>query len=542
MTAPKKRGTTTSNFGVGKRESHDATAFYERFAAPELSGDDTVVAPYEIADPFVNSATPATWTRSTTVRSRSSSRHRRTSRASSTKRSSSATACRARTSSTSQLLTDVFAECARKLEPGGRIAVNVANLGRKPYRSLAADVIAHPAGRPAPAAARRGRVAQGRRRGRQLRVGFVPQPGQPGAARHDRTRRHREQGPLRPRASTRRPRARAACRSRTTSTPTSSWPRRSTSGTSRPRARAASSHPAPFPVELPGAADRPLHVRERPRARPVHGFGLDARRRRALRPPLRRLRPRPDVRRHRAPARPRRRHARTARRAARAADARSSPSSTSTRASKRAPRRKARPRRRSPRSCSPKPASDRRQELARARHRRHDQLHRDRRRRRRVVLRRVGRVHEHARRAAAHRHRVEDARPRARARGRRQRAARVPHVAPAAQGQRGRHRAAQRRATSFFDAIEMRSDAEGYERLRKYAAGGHDASDLRSGRPPDDDHRGRHRPRDVRRRRRRRRARGAARGDRATSSPTVCDGCSARGRKAATATSSPRRS
>jgi site-specific DNA-methyltransferase (adenine-specific) len=39
------------------------------------------------------------------------------------------------------LLTDVFAECTRKLEPGGRIAVNVANLGRKPYRSLSADVI-----------------------------------------------------------------------------------------------------------------------------------------------------------------------------------------------------------------------------------------------------------------------------------------------------------------------------------------------------------------------------------------------------------------
>src|SRR3712207_9373025 len=40
-----------------------------------------------------------------------------------------------------QLLTDVFAECTRKLEHGGRLAVNVANLGRKPYRSLAADVI-----------------------------------------------------------------------------------------------------------------------------------------------------------------------------------------------------------------------------------------------------------------------------------------------------------------------------------------------------------------------------------------------------------------
>jgi site-specific DNA-methyltransferase (adenine-specific) len=39
------------------------------------------------------------------------------------------------------LLKDVFAECKRVLEPGGRIAVNVANLGRRPYRSLAGDVV-----------------------------------------------------------------------------------------------------------------------------------------------------------------------------------------------------------------------------------------------------------------------------------------------------------------------------------------------------------------------------------------------------------------
>jgi site-specific DNA-methyltransferase (adenine-specific) len=39
------------------------------------------------------------------------------------------------------MLRDVFADCRRVLEPGGRLAVNVANLGRKPYRSLSADVI-----------------------------------------------------------------------------------------------------------------------------------------------------------------------------------------------------------------------------------------------------------------------------------------------------------------------------------------------------------------------------------------------------------------
>ena len=40
-----------------------------------------------------------------------------------------------------EMLEAVFAECVRKLEPGGRIAVNVANLGRRPYRSLSADVV-----------------------------------------------------------------------------------------------------------------------------------------------------------------------------------------------------------------------------------------------------------------------------------------------------------------------------------------------------------------------------------------------------------------
>jgi site-specific DNA-methyltransferase (adenine-specific) len=31
-----RRATSTSNFGVGRRESHDASGFYARFVAPEL--------------------------------------------------------------------------------------------------------------------------------------------------------------------------------------------------------------------------------------------------------------------------------------------------------------------------------------------------------------------------------------------------------------------------------------------------------------------------------------------------------------------------
>lgn len=135
-----RRPTTTSAFGVGKRESHDASDFYARFTQPTLSTDDTVVRhlpdeplvhgdardmrdlkdgsvalvvtsppyfagkAYEIVDPE-NPAIPASYVDYVAM------------------------------------LRDVFAECVRVLEPGGRIAVNVANLGRKPYRSLSADVI-----------------------------------------------------------------------------------------------------------------------------------------------------------------------------------------------------------------------------------------------------------------------------------------------------------------------------------------------------------------------------------------------------------------
>ena len=59
----------------------------------------------------------------------------------------------------------------RVLEPGGRMAVNVANLGRKPYRSLSADVIQILPGRPRAAAPGRDHLAEGARRRRQLCAG-----------------------------------------------------------------------------------------------------------------------------------------------------------------------------------------------------------------------------------------------------------------------------------------------------------------------------------------------------------------------------------
>ena len=57
MATPKKRdprgGTSTSNFGVGKRENHDASGFYGRFRAPTVSTDDTVVPPMPVAEPLI---------------------------------------------------------------------------------------------------------------------------------------------------------------------------------------------------------------------------------------------------------------------------------------------------------------------------------------------------------------------------------------------------------------------------------------------------------------------------------------------------------
>jgi site-specific DNA-methyltransferase (adenine-specific) len=133
-------GTRTTTFGVGKRESHDASDFYARFIPPELSGDATLAAEWDapegclLGDARDLSALPENSVALVVT-------------------SPPYFAGKAYEAALGQghipgsyieflaMLRDVFAECVRVLEPGGRIAVNVANLGRKPYRSLAADVI-----------------------------------------------------------------------------------------------------------------------------------------------------------------------------------------------------------------------------------------------------------------------------------------------------------------------------------------------------------------------------------------------------------------
>ena len=136
----RRRPTATSSFGVGRRENHDASGFYDRFSPPVLSGDDTV-RPSALKDKLITGdarrmdeledasvalvVTSPPYFAGKEYEEALGEGH-----------------VPASYLEYLTMLSDVFAECVRTLEPGGRIAVNVANLGRKPYRSLSADVTA----------------------------------------------------------------------------------------------------------------------------------------------------------------------------------------------------------------------------------------------------------------------------------------------------------------------------------------------------------------------------------------------------------------
>lgn len=133
--------TVTSDFGSGKRESHDATAFYGRFTSPVISADSAVQQPVVVDQLFVGDAKEITDDQvaddsvalMVTSPPYFAGKEYEVDMAEGHVPSSYVEYL--------ENLREVFAVCLRKLESGGRMAVNVANLGRKPYRSLSADVI-----------------------------------------------------------------------------------------------------------------------------------------------------------------------------------------------------------------------------------------------------------------------------------------------------------------------------------------------------------------------------------------------------------------
>jgi DNA modification methylase len=133
--------TVTSDFGSGKRESHDATAFYGRFSPPAISQDSEIQPPVVVDKLFVGDAREI----SDDQVADNSVALMVTSPPYFAGKEYEVDMSEGHVPSSYveylEMLRDVFAVCLRKLEPGGRMAVNIANLGRKPYRSLSADVI-----------------------------------------------------------------------------------------------------------------------------------------------------------------------------------------------------------------------------------------------------------------------------------------------------------------------------------------------------------------------------------------------------------------
>jgi site-specific DNA-methyltransferase (adenine-specific) len=135
----RRRPTSTSAFGAGRRESHDASYFYARFSAPRLSKDEAVNPPAVVDRIFEGDArrmdevAPASVALVVTSPPYFAGKEY--------ERALGEGGVPATYFEYLKMLTEVFACCLEKLEPGGRIAVNVANLGRRPYRSLSADVI-----------------------------------------------------------------------------------------------------------------------------------------------------------------------------------------------------------------------------------------------------------------------------------------------------------------------------------------------------------------------------------------------------------------
>ncbi|MFO7681860.1 MAG: site-specific DNA-methyltransferase [Chloroflexota bacterium] len=121
-------GTKTKTFGVGRREGHDSSAFYDRQLMPIVETTDATVVDNAIVDRiFVESAVSMRQLESNSVALMVTSPPYHVGKDYDTGGSFGEYL---------DMLEDVFAETYRVLEPGGRAVINVANLGRRPYVPL----------------------------------------------------------------------------------------------------------------------------------------------------------------------------------------------------------------------------------------------------------------------------------------------------------------------------------------------------------------------------------------------------------------------
>lgn len=136
LEGPRKRAkTTTSSFGVSKREGHDSSVYYGSKMYDDLVSQrdvgDTVEFPSELENVVINGDSKSMPLPDNCVHLVVTSPPYNASKAYDEDLS---------LTEYLSMLHDVFAECYRVLAPGGRMVVNVANLGRKPYIPLTSHV------------------------------------------------------------------------------------------------------------------------------------------------------------------------------------------------------------------------------------------------------------------------------------------------------------------------------------------------------------------------------------------------------------------
>jgi len=136
LEGPRKRAkTTTSSFGVSKREGHDSSVYYGSKMYDDLVSQrdvgEAIEFPSELENIVINGDSKSMPLPDNCVHLVVTSPPYNASKAYDEDLS---------LTEYLSMLHDVFAECYRVLAPGGRMVVNVANLGRKPYIPLTSHV------------------------------------------------------------------------------------------------------------------------------------------------------------------------------------------------------------------------------------------------------------------------------------------------------------------------------------------------------------------------------------------------------------------
>ena len=136
LEGPRKRAkTTTSSFGVSKREGHDSSIYYGSKMYDDLVSQrdvgEAIEFPSELENIVINGDSKSMPLPDNCVHLVVTSPPYNASKAYDEDLS---------LTEYLSMLHDVFAECYRVLAPGGRMVVNVANLGRKPYIPLTSHV------------------------------------------------------------------------------------------------------------------------------------------------------------------------------------------------------------------------------------------------------------------------------------------------------------------------------------------------------------------------------------------------------------------